>query len=148
LRKNNPGLISKGGAMADFVLAPYCVYTIAQSQKLHVIFEKGGKGVLKEKKHWKTGLNLLEKARKENQILPIVFAAAESTVKLLYWGHLKELRIKQISEKDFETTYRFEHLKKISEGYSKMDLILRSSDKNISREYIRPYSICKTPTFL
>lgn len=134
--------------MSDLVLSPYCVYTILHSEKLHAACEKGGKGVFKEETNWKSGFELMQESMEENQILPIIFAAAESTSKLLYWGRLVDIKIEQPSEKSFKTTYKFEALKRIEKGHVKTDLILRSSGRNISEGYIRPYSICRTPDFL
>lgn len=134
--------------MSDLILLPYCVYTIVHSHKLHAAYENGGKGVFKEDTNWKSGVELLQESKEENQILPIIFAAAEWTSKLLYWACIVDIKIEQPSEKSFKTTYKFEALKRIGKGHTKSDLILRSSGKNISEGYIRPYSICRTPDFL
>jgi hypothetical protein len=70
----------------------FCIYTILHSDKLKRFCRDGGTGKFTENRKWITALELLERAEKANEQLPLVFAAAESVSGLIYWGVIKGVR--------------------------------------------------------
>jgi hypothetical protein len=122
----------------------YCVYTIKHSTKVENILRSGNAGFFKERRSWRGAKRMLLDASKEQQKLPIVFAAAESTENLIAAGYIDEIVI------DGETTtYFFSELRQFSQPQPrKTDLKLRSTGKYLSVDYIRPYAICQSPAFL
>ena len=127
----------------------FCVYTIAQTSKLkEKEKENGGKGNLTEHKNWATARKLLLEAKAKGEAMFIVFAPAEDTRELIFWARLDDIRIQSV-EKQTTTTYDFSGLTAFPKPVpKKKSLVLRSSGRNISASFIRPYAICKTPKFL
>lgn len=118
-----------------------CIYTIAQSEKPHGIYKRGGKGTLTEKKEWPTAKKLLDEATKEEKKLLVFFAPAEDTRELIYYATLETI--------DFDgdgTTYAFQELTPYQK--LKTSLVVVSTRKPLDADFIRPYAICKTPSEL
>jgi hypothetical protein len=129
-------------------LSEFCIYTILHSDKLKHFCREGGTGIFTENKKWVAALGLWESAEKENEQLPLIFAAAESVSELICWGIITKLR-PGLSTKPDSTTISFTGLKHIR-GTPRFhnSLRLRSTRKQLSNNFIKPYAICYTPDFL
>ena len=129
-------------------LSEFCIYTILHSDKLEQFYRDGGTGKFTEKKKWAAALALLERAGKANEQLPLIFAAAQSVSRLIYWGVITNLR-PGLNTKPDSTTISFTGLKPIR-GKQRIhnSLRLRSTRKELSKDFIKPYAICYTPSCL
>ena len=124
-------------------ISEFCIYTMRKSDNLQYIYLGDRAGKFSEKKIWRTGHTLFEKAREENKKMPIFFSAAEEDSGLIYFAFLESIEIG-----DSVTTYSFSELNEIDEPKPLSSLNLRSSQRPMSDNYIRPYAICETPYFL
>jgi hypothetical protein len=77
--------------------------------------------------------------------MPVVFASADLTDRLIYYATLKDV---EINESDLTTTYEFTGLQKIASHLPLGSLKLRSTNRALSDNYIRPYAVCLTPSFV
>ncbi len=126
-------------------LSPFCVYTIRYQKDLDEAYRAGGSGEFTENKVWKTGHRLFQEAQTNGQRMPVVFASADVTDKLLYHAVLSDL---VLDEAESTTKYQFTHLTPIEGGLPLSTLRLRSTNRQLSDNYIRPYAICHTPSFI
>lgn len=126
-------------------LSLFCVYTIRHKQSLDETYRRGGTGRYEESRVWKTGLRLFLEAKRSGMQMPVVFASAEVTDKLLYHAMLSDI---QINEAQGTTTYEFTDLQPIDSYYPLSSLTLRSTNQPLSDNHIRPYAICLTPSFI
>jgi hypothetical protein len=126
-------------------LSRFCIYTILHTETLNKIFRDGGDGKAKENTKWKEGQRLFLEAQKNDLQMPIVFAAADVEGGLLYSAILMDV---QVDEEESSTTYKFTRMKPLADKPSRSLLILKSSSKALSEDYIRPYAICYTPSFI
>ena len=94
---------------------------------------------------WRTGQKLFEQAKRSGQRMPVIFASADVTDKLLYYAMLSEI---DIDETNSTTRYEFTQLEKIKDDLPLSTLRLRSTNRPLSDNYIRPYAICHTPSFI
>lgn len=124
-------------------ISEFCIYTMRKSDNLQYIYLGDGAGKFSEKKIWRTGHALFQQAREENKKMPIFFSAAEEDSGLIYFAFLESIEIM-----DSVTTYSFSNLNEIDEPKPLSSLKLRSSQRPLSDNYIRPYAICDTPDFL
>lgn len=138
----------KKGKKKDVLTSPFCIYTIKHSGDLERAFNNGGAGKFTEGTNWRSGIELLNDGKEMNMTVPVIFSAAEATRKLLYWGILTDVRIENISEHKYTTTYMFKNLTAIKGRKSKTDLVLRSTGKKVDDNFIKPYAICRTPEFI
>jgi hypothetical protein len=67
------------------------------------------------------------------------------TDRLIYYATLKDIAI---NESDLTTTYEFTGLQQIASHLPLSSLKLRSTNRALSNNYIRPYAICLTPSFV
>ncbi len=126
-------------------LSPCCVYTIRHPQDLDEAYRGGGSGGFTENKVWKTGQRLFLEAKRDGQRMPVIFASADVTTALLYHAVLSDL---VLDEEDSTTSYRFTHLERVEGNLPLSSLRLRSTNRPLSDDYIRPYAICYTPSFI
>jgi|SRR5215210_8973152 len=126
-------------------LSPFCVYTIRHRQGLDEASRAGGSGGFTENKGWKTGHRLFVEAERNAQRMPVVFASADVTDKLLYHAVLSDLTL---DEANSTTSYEFTDLTPVEGDLPLSTLRLRSTDRPLSDNYIRPYAICHTPSFV
>lgn len=131
---------------------PICVYTIVHSDKLDELWSQcktAGEVEIKENRNWATAQRLLKEAQAENLRMMVVFAAAEYTHDLIYYGTLASIKISKKSSNKAVTTFRVAELTRFK-GIKplKTSLIVESSGKAIPDRFIRPYAICKTPKLL
>ena len=127
-------------------LAEVCIYTILNTDKLNEAFENGGVGEGVENSVWRTGEALFRQAEEDGLHMPIIFAAADlGPPGLLYYGILKSV----VTDDELRRTrYEFRSLKPIPERPPLSSLRKESDNEPLSDNFIRPYCICFTPTFL
>jgi hypothetical protein len=75
----------------------------------------------------------------------VIFAAADVTDKLLYYAMLSDI---EIYETNSTTWYEFTQLEEIKGDLPLSTLRLKSTNRPLSDNYIRPYAICHTPGFI
>ena len=126
------------------ILTEYSIYTIVHIDKLNQAYADGGSGSFVENNAWSTGNRLFAQATKAGQRMPVIFADAAATTNLVKYGFLTEVEILD----DNRTHYAFENLTAITMEFPKSVLIKRSDGKPLSDDYIRPYSIVYTPSFI
>jgi hypothetical protein len=126
-------------------LSPYCVYTISHTQQLDNAYRSGGSGVFEENTMWKTGRQLFLEARDRDMRMPVVFASADVTDRLIYCAMLSGVEIDDASS---TTRYEFTNLTPINGEYPLSSLRLRSTNRPLSDDFIRPYAVCHTPSFI
>lgn len=125
-------------------LLDFCIYTISHPKTLDDAYRSGGITRFSEKKTWKTGAQLLTKAKAAGAVMAVVFGdATYCKDNLLFWGILKRITIK-----DKSTQYFVEQMRPIKGSHALHDLVLRSTGKNIAPNFRRPYAICFRPSFL
>ena len=139
----------KGEYMKSQEILPICVYTILHTDKLNCIFNQGGSGVISENKNWATANKLLIEAKSKDITMKVLFAAAENTNDLIYYGDLDDIKIDKTSPDKIFTLYTISNLTPFSEPKpKKTSLIINSTGNQISGGHIRPYVICNTPDML
>jgi hypothetical protein len=122
--------------------APFSIYTIMHHDTLKRIAEIGRSALLYEKKRWVTGHQLFVEARKQGQEMAVLYADASHCSKLLYWGRLEGVDV------DVDgTRYTVADLTPLSRRKTQ-HLVLESSNQHIAEEFIRPYAIVHTPSFI
>ncbi len=126
-------------------LSNYCIYTMKNLKELNYLFNSDRKGMFYENQLWKTGNVLFDDAHTQNLEMPILFSAAETNSGLIYYGTLTSIIL---FESENKTKYSFENLTKISIPKPLSSLYLKSSKKPLSNNFIRPYAICLTPSYL
>lgn len=124
-------------------ISDFCIYTMRKRDNLQYIYLGDRAGKFSEKKIWRTGHALFQQAMEENKKMPIFFSAADENSLLIYFAFLESIVIG-----DSGTTYTFTALKKIIEPKPLNTLKLRSSRRQLSNDFIRPYAICYTPDYL
>ena len=126
-------------------LSPFCIYTIRHHQDLDEAYRRGGNGQFTENTTWNTGNRLSMEAKKSGQRMPVIFASADITDRLIYYAMLEDV---EINESDLTTTYEFKGLQQIASHLPLSSLKLRSTNRPLSNNFIRPYAICLTPSFV
>jgi hypothetical protein len=122
-----------------------CVYTIKHSEDIEQVLVTTRQATFREYKNWSGAKKLLEAAQSDNKKLIILFSPAEATWFLHSWGIITAIKI---SEDHQYTDYSFENLEKFNADVEKTKLILSNTSKNIDRNFIRPYALCKTPVHI
>jgi hypothetical protein len=120
----------------------FCIYTIAHPDKLQAA-ERAGKGRFPEKKAWKTGHRLWSDAKTDGIAMAVVFADSTDCSRLTHWGIIKKIAINAEG-----TLCLVKDVKKIKGRHSPQELILKSTGRRIAPNFIRPYAICQTPSFV
>ncbi|MBT9569418.1 MAG: HNH endonuclease [Thiobacillus sp.] len=122
---------------------PFCVYTIVSRDVLDTVALERRPLIQTERKTWAKAKFYLKEASAEGSRVPVILGDAKDCSKLLYWGLLMGVEIKQSS-----TEYEVDQLRPIRDGHTPQELILAASGENISPGFIRPYALCHTPAFL
>lgn len=127
-------------------ISKFCVYTILHSDTLKAALGNGGRGAATEKHVWITGKKLFNEAGRNGVRMPIIFAAAEDGPKgLLYYAMLEGVETDSLNQ---TTAYKFTELKEIPARPPLSSLRKKSDGRPLSDNFIRPYSICYTPSFV
>ncbi len=124
-------------------LSAECVYTIVHPEILAAAAHEGQPKTFIERKAWTTGLHLFRKAQAEGLGMPVLLGDAADCNRLLYWGLLADLTVR-----DKFTHYTVERVRRLRQLHAPQELILLSTRKNIAANFIRPYALCQTPEFL
>lgn len=77
--------------------------------------------------------------------MPVIFASADVTDGLIYYAMLSSVEIDEVVS---TTRYEFTDLTPIHGEYLLSSLRLRSTNRPLSDDFIRPYAICHTPFFI
>ena len=96
-----------------------------------------------ERKSWTTAQNWLEEAACLGEKIPILFGDATDCSRLTHWALLDDVHID-----DGETRFSFSRLKRFRPVRATHDLRLVSTNEKLSRDYIRPYALVRTPSDL
>lgn len=123
-------------------LAEWCVYTIVDGKRLVHDAKVGGAVQFHEGLRWTTAKRLLQEASAANKRMPVLFGDATECSRLRYWGLLTKIDVQ-----DGATSFVVESLREIRKRRTQ-ELVLRNTRKNIAPNFIKPYAICLTPTFL
>jgi hypothetical protein len=124
-------------------LAPHSVYTILRPERLDQIAKSTKPTSLRETKRWVAAKGLFDEAHERGDEMAVLYAdAAVDCSKLLYWGKIGSMEVD-----DGGTTYSVTDLVAIS-GRRTQELVLRSTEKQIAENFIRPYAVVRTPSFL
>lgn len=126
-------------------ISPFCIYTIRHNRDLKTKYRNGGTGEFTEKNRWVTGSELFLAAKDKDARVPVIFAAADTGGGLLYRAFLTDV---EVNDTEATTTYKFVELKPIDGKHPKSSLRLKSTNRPLSDDYIRPYAICFTPSFV
>ena len=130
-------------------VAETCVYTIVRTGKLKAACAAGGRGTFEEGRRWVTAKRLLAVARDAGLRLPVLFAAAESTTDLIYYGWLDKIELAPSGSGDRPTRFHVSGLKPFKDPLpKKTSLTVASTGSRIPSSHIRPYVLCRTPDFL
>ncbi|KAF5432109.1 hypothetical protein C5S39_04360 [Candidatus Methanophagaceae archaeon] len=124
-----------------------CVYTLRKRDNLEFIYRSSGTGTFRENKNWKIGYSLFMDAKERQEKMPILFSAAEESSGLIYYALLESITINK-EHGIYRTTYSFSHLTPLSDTKPRSSLVLLSTGKPLSNNYIRPYAVCRTPDWL
>lgn len=124
------------------MLAEHCIYTIKSSSDLEGAAANGGYGRFQQRRNWQSGKRLLEEARRSGKRLPIVFAPAEATFRLFGWGLVDDIIPGPT------TTYSFSSMERFENPPLKSTLKKARDGERLNKWFIRPYAICRTPTYL
>jgi hypothetical protein len=129
-------------------IAETCVYTIVHTDRLKAAYAAGGQGTFEEGRRWVTARRLLAVARDEGRRVPVLFAAAEHTADLIYFGWLDGVMLGAVGAGP-ATTFRVSGLRPLPKPHPmKTSLVVASTGKHIPASHIRPYVLCRTPEFL
>jgi hypothetical protein len=95
-----------------------------------------------EKKTWRTGYNEFRKSQKLDLLMYIFLSYAEEKSGIVHIGKITNIDIDDITK---ETRYSFIMIRSLNNPQMLSNLTLVSSNKPLSNDYIRPYSVVKLP---
>jgi hypothetical protein len=124
-------------------LSEHCVYTIVHTARLAEAARNGGPTTFNESRAWVTGRQLWQQAQAAGVGLPVLLGDATDCSRLEYWGLLTRVVIQ-----GDKTRFTIDRVRPLSGSHAPQELVLRSSGKHIAPNFIRPYAICRTPTFI
>lgn len=132
------------GGYAHGPLSSYCIHTFRHSGELRREAAVGGLHELTERKRWVTGHQLWTEARRTGERMPIIFSGADVHTGLFYWAIIEEI----ILNGEKGTACSYSNLREITPRRKLSELWLRKGNRQLSDDFIRPYAICRTPSFL
>lgn len=139
------GLGSHGEPVYDQVMAQlsdFSIYTMRHSKTLGSQCEKRGQHILTERKRWVSGDKLFDYAMAAGHRMPLLLSGAEADTGVIFWALIDELAVNGV------TNCRYSELRRVEPARPLSSLILKSTGKAMSDDYIRPYAICRTPDWL
>jgi hypothetical protein len=129
------------------MFADYCIYTMRHSTSLAEDARRGN-GELVERAPWVTGSRLFGEASASGLRLPIVFSAADIDSGLIYYATITDVVVEDADDGGRRTTRcTYEAVQPIDPPRHLSELTL-ATGKPLSDQYIRPYAICRTPSFI
>ncbi len=126
-------------------ISEYCIYTMLHRQKLDDSFRGEGADESKENKVWREGRRLFREARRNGERMPVLFSAADTGGGLIYYAFLEDV---DIDEEGSSTKYKFAQLTSLEDNPPLSSLKLKSTKRALSDDYIRPYAVCHSPSFV
>jgi hypothetical protein len=90
-----------------------------------------------EHERWVTGRRLWAETKQADQQMPILFSAAEEHRGIIYWAIIDSVVIAEN-----QTTCSYFDLMQIAPARQRSELVLRSGNRSLSDNLIRPYAIC------
>ena len=120
-----------------------CVYTILHPDRLAEAAALRGPSTFVVRQRMVAAETILQGARATKERVAVLFGDATDCSRLVYWGTLVS-----ISVGTNDTHYSVCPLLPLEPGYRPQDLTLDSSGERIAEGFIRPYAICRRPTFL
>jgi hypothetical protein len=142
LQKRSSGPTSRPARKVND-LSDRCVYTIAHRDKLEAALGRAEPVTLRESRRWKAAADIVRSEEEVGRDVPILFADAADCSVILYAALLREVSIDALG-----TEYTFERLTRLRGRHRPQDLRLLKNGRNIAPGFIRPYALCRTPTFL
>ena len=106
-------------------IAEICVYTIVHTDRLKAAYAAGGQGTFEEGRRWVAAKRLLAVARGAGRRVPVLFAAAEHTAHLIYFGWLEDVVLGAVGA-GRATTFRVSGLKPFPKPHPKNCLLYTS----------------------
>jgi hypothetical protein len=126
-------------------LSAYCIHTFLHSSVLRRQESGDGSHELTERKAWITGRQLLASAQQHGEQMPLLFSRADIGNGIFYWATIDDITIDPQTR---ETTCLYRSLRAITPPRTLPELRLRNGNRPVSKDLIRPYAICHTPSFL
>ncbi|MYD44326.1 MAG: hypothetical protein F4W90_10615 [Gammaproteobacteria bacterium] len=144
--------------------AAYCIVTVTDQRALDSVHEAGSqRGSFRDRHPWLVALELLEKAQKAEEVMPLIFAV-EPELQLKDWALVTDIDVATYSGQAYETRCSFEQLRPVNPIFESLDsLMLLPSQEQLHREalepirkyrehlddiHVHPYAICETPAFV
>jgi hypothetical protein len=129
-------------------ISDHCIYTIRHTRDLEAAIQSGGRGTFTENTKWSRGYQLFQAAQHAGTMVPIIFSAAERESGLIFYGFLEAISMDETNPEQTITTYAFTGLRPIGHPLPKSHLVLQSTQRALSDQYIRLYAVCDTPDFV
>lgn len=126
-------------------LSDYCIHTFRHSEDLRRQAASAGQQVLSERKAWVTGRDLFTKAESSGEQMTLLFSAAAVGKGIIYWAVIDAITI---DDETRVTKCSYSQFQPVTPARRLSTLRLRNGGRPVSDDLIRPYAICRTPTFL
>ncbi|MGH8597507.1 MAG: hypothetical protein ACREXT_12690 [Gammaproteobacteria bacterium] len=141
----------------------YCVCVTVSAKALTAILDNGGRGAYRDNHPWLIAEELLQSARDEGAVLPLVLATG-TPLEWVHWASIREIDVAELNKGAWESRCDFDSLQSVSPLFTALDsLMLRPAAEDLRREqlegvrpwrhalderHVRPYAICETPAFI
>lgn len=141
----------------------YCVCVTVSAKALTAILDNGGRGAYRDNHPWLMAEELLQAARDEGSVLPLLLATG-TPLELVHWASVREIDVAELHKGAWESRCDFDALQSVSPLFTSLDsLMLRPAAEDLRREqlegvrpwrhplderHVRPYAICETPAFI
>ncbi len=123
-------------------LSSCCIHTFRHSDDLSEQENLGGRHTLTEGKAWRTGLHLWAEADRSGERMPILFSAADRHSGVIYWATIDDI---SIDDETSRTICSYSNLREVKPPKPRSILRLRTGDRPLLDDLIRPYAICIPP---
>jgi hypothetical protein len=128
---------SKGRNNGNY--ADYCVYTIRHSNVIKEFsLSEGPHAIYTKKKPWTGAKQMISDARRQGNVVPLLFAPAEDTTNVVACADLLSVKTGRTN------SCTFENVRNLTPPLKKTQLKKRNGQR-IDINFIRDYAICKTP---
>lgn len=144
-------------------LTPYCLVTVTDQKALDAVHDSGSSnGSFRDRHPWFVARELLELARSNQEIVPLVFVVEPDLI-LKDWAVIRDIEVATYSGQAFETRCTFARLRPVNPIFEALDsVVLLPSSEQVHREtfepirkyrqhldplHLYPYAICETPAF-
>jgi hypothetical protein len=124
------------------------VYTLLHGDRLKAAAANGSALEFTEKRPWVMAESLLTRAWSQGARLAILFAPAEGIAGLTHWGTIDTIEIVRSAHGGGVTRVRASGFRPIDPARKLSELVLASTGKRLSADFIRPYAIVRLPGFV